>query len=81
MTVTRLCSTVVKRPLSESMKITDGNSDGTAGDNYAVVCVMKQEHGCQYTSFARAPGEFVDLGTDTNVVCQFNLTLTAPCSQ
>ena len=48
-------------------RLLDGNSDGTAGDNYTKSFVVDDAVSTVVStpSFARAPGESVDLGTDT----------------
>ena len=48
-------------------RLLDGNSDGTAGDNYTDSFVISDASSTVVStpSFARAPGESVDLGTDT----------------
>ena len=48
-------------------RLLDGNSDGTAGDNYTDSFVISDASNTVVStpSFARAPGESVDLGTGT----------------
>jgi len=48
-------------------RLLDGNSDGTAGDNYTDSFVISDASSTVVStpSFARAPGESVDLGTGT----------------